>query len=154
MAGTSFVASWSASMYKPSGSIEPSLDPGGSYAERKGRDSMAASGPQNFRAGCYDKGRFSDPISDFPDMKTHLRQLESRHFIPGIRQGSSLPHRLCAGNHSHPRARFMSKPYHKDLTDPVKEMDKRKGFEPHQDDDPVKLSPEEVVKLGDSKKKG
>ena len=41
MAGTSFVANWSASMYNPRGSIEPSLEPGGSYVERKGRDTMA-----------------------------------------------------------------------------------------------------------------
>ena len=35
----------------------------------------------------------------------------------------------------------------------VKEMDKEKAFEPQQDDDPVEISPEEVVKLGYSKRK-
>ena len=35
----------------------------------------------------------------------------------------------------------------------VKEMDKEKAFEPQQDDDPVEISPEKVVKLGDSRRK-
>ena len=35
----------------------------------------------------------------------------------------------------------------------VKEMDQEKGYKPQQDDAPVKISPEEVVKLGGSTRK-
>jgi len=35
----------------------------------------------------------------------------------------------------------------------VKQMDKEKGFQPQQGDDPIEISPEVVVKLGDSKRK-